>query len=180
MHSSYTSRRRIEKLLCMINTLTAIQLSKNLCHLHSVTVARCVFTTSSPCTVNVHTPATHPKCLFSPSSPTMALPRLGSSLQSENYCSQAAHRYIRTPGSLSAGAIRTPLGVDQKILSNRKEPMLSGFLTLNAQSIFTLENINLDVLYMYCTGTNGVLRRHMLSGRCATEEFSTTYEAHRL
>ena len=144
------------------DTLTAIQLSENLWHLCSVTVARCVFTTSSPCTVNVHTPATYPKCLFSPSSPTMALPGIASSLESENltYCSHAAHRYIRTPGSLSAGAIRTPLGVDQKILSNRKEPMLSGFLTLNAQSIFTLEKSNLDVLYMYCTGTNGVLTAH--------------------
>ena len=35
----------------------------------------------------------------------------------------------------SVCAIRTPLGVDRKILSIRKEPMLSGFLTLNAQSI---------------------------------------------
>ena len=30
---------------------------------------------------------------------------------------------------------RTPSGVDRKILSIRKEPMLSGLLTLNAQSI---------------------------------------------
>ena len=31
--------------------------------------------------------------------------------------------------------VRTQLGVNQKILSIRKESMLSGFLTLNAQSI---------------------------------------------
>ena len=38
-----------------------------------------------------------------------------------------------TPGSHSACAVSTPLGVDQKILSVGKEPMLSGFLTLNAE-----------------------------------------------
>ena len=38
-----------------------------------------------------------------------------------------------TPGSHSACAVSTPLGVDQKILSIGKEPMLSGFLTLNAE-----------------------------------------------
>ena len=32
-----------------------------------------------------------------------------------------------TPGSHSACAVRTPLGVNQKILSIRREPMLSGF-----------------------------------------------------
>ena len=37
----------------------------------------------------------------------------------------------------SAFTPRIPLGVDQKILSIRKEPMLSGFLTLNAQSILS-------------------------------------------
>ena len=42
----------------------------------------------------------------------------------------------RTPGSHSVCAVRTPLGVDRKILSIRKEPMLSGLLSLNAQSKF--------------------------------------------
>ena len=37
----------------------------------------------------------------------------------------------RIPGSHSVCVIRTPLGVDRKILSVRKEPMLSGLLTLN-------------------------------------------------
>ena len=37
-----------------------------------------------------------------------------------------------TPGSHSACAVRTPLGVDRKILSIRREPMLSRFLSLNA------------------------------------------------
>ena len=35
----------------------------------------------------------------------------------------------------SVCAVGTLLGVDQKIPSLRKEPMLSGFLTLKAQSI---------------------------------------------
>ena len=51
------------------------------------------------------------------------------------YCSGGTECLSRTPGSHSACAVRTPLGVDWKILSIRKEPMLSGFLTLNAQSI---------------------------------------------
>ena len=38
----------------------------------------------------------------------------------------------RTPGSHSVCAIRTPLGVDCKILSIRREPMLSSFLSLYA------------------------------------------------
>ena len=51
------------------------------------------------------------------------------------YCTGGTECLSRTPGSHSVCAVRTPLGVDRKILSIRKEPMLSGFLTLNAQSI---------------------------------------------
>ena len=57
MHSSYTNRRGVKKSLQMINTPSAIQLSKNLSHhLHSVS-SQVVFTTCSPRTVNFHTPA---------------------------------------------------------------------------------------------------------------------------
>ena len=41
----------------------------------------------------------------------------------------------RTLGSHSVCAVRTLLGVDWKILSIRKEPMLNGFLTLNAHTV---------------------------------------------
>ena len=51
------------------------------------------------------------------------------------YCTGGTECLSRTPCSHSVCAIRTPLGVNQKILSIRKEPMLSGFLSLNAQSI---------------------------------------------
>ena len=54
------------------------------------------------------------------------------------------------PGSHSVCAIRTPLGVDWKILSIRKEPMLSGLLTLNAEHSWVVAG-------------------------CATEAFSSTY-----
>ena len=51
------------------------------------------------------------------------------------YCTGGTECLGYTPGSHSVCTIRTPLGVNQKILSIRKEPMLSGLLTLNAQSI---------------------------------------------
>ena len=51
------------------------------------------------------------------------------------YCTSGTECLSHTPGSHPACAIRTLLGVDRKILSIRKEPMLSGLLTLNAQSI---------------------------------------------
>ena len=51
------------------------------------------------------------------------------------YCTGGTECLSRTPGSHSVWAVRTLLGVDRKILSFRKEPMLRGFLTLNAQSI---------------------------------------------
>ena len=37
-----------------------------------------------------------------------------------------------TPGSLSVCAVKTPLGLDRKILSIGREPKLCGFLSLNA------------------------------------------------
>ena len=53
------------------------------------------------------------------------------------YCTGGTECLSRTstPGTHSVCAIRTLLGVDWKILSIRKEPMLSGFLIVNAQSI---------------------------------------------
>ena len=51
------------------------------------------------------------------------------------YCTGGTKCLSCTPGSQSVCAVRTPLGVDRKILSDRKAPMLSGFLTLNAQRI---------------------------------------------
>ena len=45
----------------------------------------------------------------------------------------------------SVCAFRALLGVDQKILSVMKEPMLSGFVTLNAQNILPHAG-NLDVI----------------------------------
>ena len=51
------------------------------------------------------------------------------------YCTGGTECLSCTPGSHSVCAVRTPLGVNRKILSIRKEPMLSGFLTLNAQSL---------------------------------------------
>ena len=62
----------------MINSLSAIQLSATFC---TVQVARFVFTTCSPCTVNVHTPATSHKHLLLWSSPTPLV--VESSVQSE-------------------------------------------------------------------------------------------------
>ena len=43
------------------------------------------------------------------------------------YCSGGTECLSRTPGSHSVCAVRTPLGVNRKILSVRKEPMLSVF-----------------------------------------------------
>ena len=109
MHSSYTNRRDIKTLLCMINTLL-VSLASLLTSIDSnqytisystwtikgslllsafwflVSIARFVFTTSSPRTVNVHAPATLPKCFSSPSLITPLM--LESSLWSENvtYC----------------------------------------------------------------------------------------------
>ena len=51
------------------------------------------------------------------------------------YCTGGTECLSRTHGSHSVCAVRTLLGVDRKIVSIRKEPMLSGFLTLNAESI---------------------------------------------
>ena len=51
------------------------------------------------------------------------------------YCTGGTECLSHTPGSHSVCAIRTPLGVDRKILPIKKEPWLSDFLTLNAQSI---------------------------------------------
>ena len=83
VHSSYTKRRGVKKSLRMINTPSATQLSKNLCHLSRSVSSH--FTTSSPRAVNVHAPATPPKRLFSPSSPTLhCVLVLKSSLRSEN------------------------------------------------------------------------------------------------
>ena len=50
------------------------------------------------------------------------------------YCTGGTECLSHTPGSHSVCAIRLQLEVDQKIFSVRKEPMLSGFLTLNAQA----------------------------------------------
>ena len=48
------------------------------------------------------------------------------------YCTGGTECPSHTPGSHSVCAVRTPLGVDRKFFSVRKEPMLSGFfLTLN-------------------------------------------------
>ena len=60
------------------------------------------------------------------------------------HCTGGTECLSRTPGSHSVCAVRTPLGVDQKIFSIRKELMLSGLFTLN------------------------------VAARCATEAFSTT------
>ena len=51
------------------------------------------------------------------------------------YCTGGTECLTRTPGSRSVCALRTQFGINRKILSVRKEPMLSGFLTLNAKSI---------------------------------------------
>ena len=50
-------------------------------------------------------------------------------------CTGGTECLSRTPGRHSVCAIRTLLGVDRKILPIRKEPVQSGFLTPNAQSI---------------------------------------------
>ena len=49
--------------------------------------------------------------------PTLTIPYI--------YCTGGTECLSHTPGSHSVCAVRTPLGVDQKILSIRKEPMLS-------------------------------------------------------
>ena len=51
------------------------------------------------------------------------------------YCTGGTECLSCTPGSHSACAVRTPLGVDWKVLFIRKEPCWVVFLTLNAQSI---------------------------------------------
>ena len=51
------------------------------------------------------------------------------------YCTGGTECLSRVPGSHSVCAIRTLLGFDWKIFSSGKKLMLSGFLTLNAQSI---------------------------------------------
>ena len=43
------------------------------------------------------------------------------------HCTGGTECLSHTPASHSVCAVRTPLGVDRKILSVRKEPMLSGF-----------------------------------------------------
>ena len=50
------------------------------------------------------------------------------------YCTVGTECHSHTPGSHSVCVVRTPLGVDWKIFSSGKKPMLSGFPTLNAQS----------------------------------------------
>ena len=50
-------------------------------------------------------------------------------------CTSGTECLSHTLGSHSECAVRTPSGVNRKILSIRKEPMLSSLLTLNAQSI---------------------------------------------
>ena len=49
------------------------------------------------------------------------------------YCTGGTECLSCTPGSHSVFVIRTPLRVDQKFLFIRREPMLSGLLTLNAK-----------------------------------------------
>ena len=51
------------------------------------------------------------------------------------YCMGGTDNPSRTPGSHSVCAVRTLLRVNWRIIFIRKEPMLSGFLTLNSQSI---------------------------------------------
>ena len=51
------------------------------------------------------------------------------------YCTGGTECLSRIPRTHSVCAITTQLGVDQKILSIRKELILSGFLTLNTQNI---------------------------------------------
>ena len=82
----------------MVNTPSATQLGllKNLCRLSCSVSSH--FTTSSPRAVNVHAPATPPKRLFSPSSPTLhCVLVLKSSLRSENitYCLHAARGCVK-------------------------------------------------------------------------------------
>ena len=74
MHSSYTNRKGVEKLLRMINTPSAIQLSKNLSRLLSSISSQVSLHNLQPLyskSVNVHITATPPKCLSPPSSPTL-------------------------------------------------------------------------------------------------------------
>ena len=70
------------------------------------------------------------------------------------YCAGGTECLSCTPGSHSVCAVRSPLGVDRQILSIRKEPILSGFLTLNAHGTY------------------------WVAARCATEAFSTTCAVH--
>ena len=53
------------------------------------------------------------------------------------YCIGGTEYLSRTPGSHSVCAVRTPVGVNRKILSIRKEPMVSGLFSLNALNIGT-------------------------------------------
>ena len=50
-------------------------------------------------------------------------------------CTPGTECLSHAPGSYSVCAVRTPLGVYRKVFSIRRVPMLSGFLTLNAQNI---------------------------------------------
>ena len=51
------------------------------------------------------------------------------------YCTGGTECLSSTPDSHSVCTVRTLLGIDRKILSIRKERMLSSLLSLNAQSI---------------------------------------------
>ena len=48
------------------------------------------------------------------------------------YCTLGTECLSHNPGSHSVCAVRTLLGVNRKILSIKKEPILSSFLTLKA------------------------------------------------
>ena len=69
----------------------------------------------------------------------------------------------RTPGSHSVCAVRTPLGIDQKIVSIRKEPM-SGFLTPSSQHSGTTCAVHVH----NCEG-QWFVRLLWLSGRALAE-----------
>ena len=52
------------------------------------------------------------------------------------YCSGGTECLSHTPGSHSVCAVRTPLGVNWKILSVRKKLMLSAFFSHSKHSVF--------------------------------------------
>ena len=85
---------------------TQLGLSKNLCRLSRSVSSH--FTTSSPRAVYVHAPATPPKRLFSPSSPTLhCVLVVKSSLRSENvtYCLHVAHSCVKLQSKQTYGMI---------------------------------------------------------------------------